>query len=324
MMIPGARPKSVTHTTSPPDVQADAAALVGIDWGTTHRRVMALDAEGRLLREFSDDQGLLQAAGRFAQALLSALERVAPLAPASRVLLSGMVGSAQGWHEVPYLDAAVPLTQLREHLVAVPDAPHGVDCRIVPGLCWRGEGGQVDVMRGEETQLLGAVACGYADGVFVLPGTHSKWVILRAGCIERFSTYLSGELFALLSQHGTLAPLMRAPRDDDAAFAAGLAAAAHAGLSHLLFECRARVVSGAMASASARDHLSGILIGSEWHDALRRFPLARQGPVRVIGTPELAQRHRRAAQALGVELHTLDAREMQRHAWQALWVTPKK
>jgi 2-dehydro-3-deoxygalactonokinase len=233
-----------------------------------------------------------------------------------------MVGSAQGWHELPYLDATVPLTQLREHLFAVPDAPRGIDCRIVPGLCWRGEGAQVDVMRGEETQLLGAVASGFTDGVFVLPGTHSKWVSLRSGCIEHFSTYLSGELFALLSQQGTLAPLMREPRDDDAAFAAGLQAAADAALSHALFECRARVVSGAMAAASARDHLSGILIGSEWHDALRRFPAARRGPVQVIGTPELAQRHRRAAQALGVDVQMLDAVEMQSQAWRALWLPP--
>ena len=189
---------------------------------------------------------------------------------------------------------------------------------VVPGLRWRGEGGHVDVMRGEETQLLGAVAQGHADGVFVLPGTHSKWVSLREGRVERFATYLSGELFALLSQHGTLAPLMRESRDDDAAFAEGLAAAAGTALSNALFECRARVVSGEMPAASAREHLSGILIGSEWHDALWRFTAAHHGPLHLIGTPALAQRHQHAAQQLGVELRILDAQGLQCSAWRRL------
>jgi 2-dehydro-3-deoxygalactonokinase len=298
-------------------VRASPASIVGIDWGTTRRRVVALDAQGAPLREFDDDDGMLGASGRFAAALADALARIAPLAPGVRVLLSGMVGSAQGWHAVPYVDTGTPLEALADHLFTVPDAPGGIDCRIVPGCRWRGEDGTVDVMRGEETQLLGAVALGRRDGSFVLPGTHSKWVALRDGRIERFSTYLSGELFALLSQHGTLAPLLREPRDDAAAFADGVRASGRAALSHVLFECRARVVAGDLPAASARDYLSGVLIGAEWHDALQRLGRP-SAPVCVIGTAELAALHLRAAQQLGVAVERLDAREAQLAAWGVL------
>lgn len=300
-----------------PRIATRPAAVVGIDWGTTHRRIVALDARGALLREADDTDGMLSAARRFPQALQAALAAVEPLAREPLVLLSGMVGSAQGWHEVPYLDTGVPLASLAARLFEVPDAPAGVRVRIVPGYCLRAADGAVDVMRGEETQLLGAASLGLGDALVVLPGTHSKWVRLRGGRIEGFATYMSGELFALLSQHGTLAPLVRESVDDDAAFERGLAAGARGALSNALFQCRARVVAGEMPAREAREHLSGVLIGAEWHDALQRFG-AGALPLHVLGSAELAGRYRRAARRLGVTLQTIDAREAQLAAWRAL------
>jgi 2-dehydro-3-deoxygalactonokinase len=311
----------MNSVTPDPAIATRPAAVVGIDWGTTHRRISALDADGTLLREASDGDGMLRAAGRFPQALQAALAAVGPLVGAPRVLLSGMVGSAQGWHEVPYLDTDVPLTSLGWHLFAVPDAPPGVHVQIVPGYRLHGADGRVDVMRGEETQLLGAAALGLGDALVVLPGTHSKWVRLRGGRIEGFATYMSGELFALLSQHGTLAPLLRESADDDAAFERGLAAGARGALSNTLFECRARIVARVMPSHEAREHLSGVLIGAEWHDALQRFG-ADGLPLHVLGSEELSQRYRRAASRLGVTLQTIDAREAQLAAWRALCHQP--
>lgn len=308
----------MNSVTLDPSIATRPAAVVGIDWGTTHRRVSALDERGALLREFSDDDGMLRAAGRFPQALQAALAAVAPLAASPRVLLSGMVGSAQGWHQVPYLDAGLPLAALASRLFEVPDAPR---VQIVPGLRLRGAGGRVDVMRGEETQLLGATALGLGDAVVVLPGTHSKWVRLRGGRIEDFATYMSGELFALLSQHGTLAPLMRDAVDDDAAFERGLAAGRRGALSNVLFECRAAVVAGEMPAAQAREHLSGVLIGAEWHDALQRF--GADG-LHVLAGAELSARYRRAARRLGVPLAAIDAREAQLAAWRTLSAIDEK
>lgn len=293
------------------------AAVVGIDWGTTHRRIVALDAQGTPLRESADDQGLLRAAGRFPEALDEALRRMAPLAPNPRVLLSGMVGSAQGWHAVPYVDAGLLLLDLRARLFAVPDAPPGLDVRIVPGVRQVDADGAVDVMRGEETQLLGALALGLGDARVVLPGTHSKWVLLRGGRIERFATYLSGELFALLTQHGTLAPLMASSRDDEAAFARGVADGRARALSNALFGCRARVVAGTMPASAARDAVSGVLIGAEWHDALQRLGGAEL-PLKVLGEPSLAQRHVQAARCFGLALDPVDAKAAQHAAWRVL------
>ena len=288
----------------------DSTALVGIDWGTTHRRCYQLDARGVLRAEQGDDQGLLAASGRawFRGALDRTLAAWPELPPDSAVLMSGMVGSTQGWHAVPYLGLETPLSALGEHLFKVPDGPAGRHCAIVPGYAMRRPDGRVDVMRGEETQLLGALALGHGDGWLVLPGTHSKWVRLRGGCIERFSTFMSGELFALLSQQGTLAPLMAQGADSPRAFERGLRSAAEGSLSNLLFGCRAAVVAGAMPAAEARDQVSGLLLGAEWHDALRREGGAI-GRVSVIGAPALAERHRQAGALLGVAVDLIDPRQ---------------
>jgi 2-dehydro-3-deoxygalactonokinase len=319
------------HLKSSSEQPQAEAAFVGIDWGSTRRRVMALDAAGTLLREFADDAGLLHVAGRWSSALEDALSRAAPLALRSRVVLSGMVGSAQGWHTAPYLDAPLPLDALGQKLFAVPDAPAGLACHIVPGVRWRHDGGHVDVMRGEETQLLGAVANGLRDAVVVLPGTHSKWVRLRDGRIEGFATYMTGELFALLSQHGTLAPVLRgdgpsarSPSDAEASGEAFVLRASQGrALSNALFGCRAAVVSGQLAQSSAPEYLSGVLIGSEWHDALDRF--ARDGlSLRVLGAPALAERYRRAARHAGMDLGVLDERATHHAAWRLLQQTLDK
>jgi 2-dehydro-3-deoxygalactonokinase len=161
----------------------------------------------------------------------------------------------------------------------------------------------VDVMRGEETQLLGAVALGRRDGWFVLPGTHSKWVHLEDGVIHRIATFMTGELFATLAAHGTLAPLMANDADDDAAFVAGLdEARGGAPLSNALFGVRARVVTGAMPATQARSFVSGLLIGAEFVAAL-----AGAGVDLVcIGSATLRDRYTRAARHFGVALAGLE------------------
>jgi 2-dehydro-3-deoxygalactonokinase len=272
--------------------------LLGIDWGTSNRRAYLVDAAGACLDARSDDQGMLAArpdfAGSFAQ-LLATMDVGAGVP----VVASGMVGSAQGWREIPYLDIGTPLEALPEHLVRIDDPRAGRPCLIVPGYAQRGA--HVDVMRGEETQLLGAVALGRRDGWFVLPGTHSKWVHLQDGAIRRIATFMTGELFATLAAHGTLAPLMAGDADDDAAFVAGLDEARRgAPLSNALFGVRARVVTGALPAAQARSFVSGLLVGAEFAAAGGDVPLT------CIGSPALQARYARAAAHVGVPLTGLD------------------
>lgn len=285
--------------------------LVGIDWGTSNRRAYLVGRDGRCLAVHEDDQGMLAAAGRFPQslgALLSAMQ-VGERVP---VVMSGMVGSAQGWREVPYLDASVPLDRLPASLVRLEGSPLGRACMIVPGYCQRGD--SVDVMRGEETQLLGALALGRRDGWAVLPGTHSKWVLLRDGVIERLATYMTGELFAALSAHGTLAALMKEEGADEAAFAAGIGQARkREPLSHSLFGVRARAVTGAMPAAQARSFVSGLLIGTEFVAACDASGAAPRS-ITIIGSPALAERYARAAQLFGLASDILDPNRVYRAA----------
>lgn len=296
-------------------------ALVGVDWGTTHRRGYALGADGRCLAEHADADGMLAARGRFPDSLRTLLQALGAGTAPIPVVMAGMVGSAHGWIEVPYREAPLDLAALGSHLFKVPATvwkgragSTGSGPRhplwIVPGCVLRA-GPRVDVMRGEETQLLGAVALGHQDGWFLLPGTHSKWARLRRGVIVDFSTYLTGELFALLSQHGTLAAAASDASSvhDPAAFAMGLQAAATSTLSNALFGCRARVVSGAMPASQARSYLSGLLIGAEWHDVRRRGRGRLPPRVTVIGAPELAARHAEAASHFGLTLDHIDPRE---------------
>jgi 2-dehydro-3-deoxygalactonokinase len=308
-------------------------AFIGIDWGTTHRRASVISTDGALISERADGEGALACNGRF-RASLEALLADWPQADATLpVVMAGMVGSAIGWQAVPYLQREAPLSGLARHLVRVDEAPPDRRWFIAPGYCIRADvGAEVDVMRGEETQLYGALHLlgpKVSDGLYVLPGTHSKWVRLQAGRITELRTYMTGELFALLRQHGTLASAMQTagshPADglqhanvaDDPEFLRGVAAAA-AGpvLTHALFGARARVVTGALAPAAAAAYVSGLLIGAEWADARRLASPA--DPVRVIGEPALASLHAACARTHGRRLDPLDARQIQLAAWRAL------
>jgi 2-dehydro-3-deoxygalactonokinase len=294
--------------------------LLGIDWGTSNRRAWWLDRDGGVLAEHGDDQGLLACQGRFEEAYRALLRAGPPIGPDAPVLMSGMVGAASGWVEAPYMDAGVPLAALAQHLQPVPAA--GPRCFIVPGVCFAADDGSVDVMRGEETQLLGALALGHGDGWYLLPGTHSKWVRLHGGRVADLATYMTGELFALLTQHGTLSSVTQQQALPDAAdharaFERGIAAASRTALSNALFGCRAQVVAGRMPAGDARDYLSGLLIGAEWHDVRRRAGRT-PGQVTLIGSAALAQRHAQAAEANGCRLTPLDARAVHLAALRSL------
>jgi 2-dehydro-3-deoxygalactonokinase len=292
-----------------------APVLAGVDWGTSNRRAYLVDAAGHCLSAHADDRGVLAARPDFAGSLAALLAHL-QVPDGVPVVASGMVGSAQGWREVPYLDIKVPLDALPAHLARVADAGLRHDCFIVPGYVQRHGDGRVDVMRGEETQLLGAVALGRRNGWVVLPGTHSKWVLLREGAVQHIATFMTGELFALLGREGTLAAAMAEPgadnkadeeADEEAGFIAGLDEARERGpLSHALFGVRARVVAGALPRAQARGVVSGLLVGAEFA-ALQALPGAPVDAAAAIGSAALCRRYARAAQRFGIRLDALDA-----------------
>ena len=240
--------------------------LIAIDWGTTNFRAFLLDEEGQIQNKHSAARGIahLKATG-FPTVLANELQSWLKQYPKIPVIMSGMIGSRQGWHEVPYCHCPIPLKNLAKHLYKI-STDTTRTLAIVPGLAYQNSDKTCsDVMRGEETQILGAlIATEKKDAVICLPGTHSKWAQIKENSLIEFTTYMTGELFALLSTHSMLAKIMENSTEDENTFKQGLAFAQQSfGLSALLFNVRAQVLLGHIPSQAARSYLSGLLIGYE-------------------------------------------------------------
>jgi 2-dehydro-3-deoxygalactonokinase len=279
--------------------------LIALDWGSTRLRGWLLGDGGAVLAERSSADGASQLTGG-AAAFDAALHSLASdwLAPGLPVLACGMVGSAHGWREARYLACPAEPGRLHEALVTVPHRS-GAAVHIVPGLIDEPAEGTPDVMRGEETQLVGLLALLptlSGDSCVVLPGTHSKWVRLRRGRITGFRTRMTGELFAMLREHSVLGRLMPASADgfDAEAFDAGVASARRGegrDLGAQLFAVRTLGLTRRLPPAALADHLSGLLIGHELAAGLRGDPAA----LALVGEPALCMRYERALRQFGVE-----------------------
>jgi 2-dehydro-3-deoxygalactonokinase len=245
--------------------------LLAIDWGTSRARAYLVNGDGAVIARNATDEGIQSVpAGGFAAAFLRLAGPLLALAPDARPVFAGMVGSRNGWQEVEYLPCPATIDALAEALVPLDAA--GNAGWLVPGMSC--EGAAFDVMRGEETLAFGA---GVTDGLICLPGTHSKWVEMRDGCIIRFASFMTGEIFGLLRNQSILSRLA-APdsADEGAAFRLGLAAATLAGgLLHAAFAARSNVLAGRLAPDHVGAFLSGLLIGQEIAGASALFgPLA--------------------------------------------------
>ena len=277
----------------------ESTRLIAIDWGTSSARAYALDANGALISERSAPLGIQRIAdGNFADALATLCDGAIP--DGTPLLASGMIGSRQGWIEAPYCACPAGFAAIAAGLAHVA----GTNLRIVPGLICHDDADTPDVMRGEETQIFGALAEGdSAPRVIVLPGTHSKWAIIRDARVATFATFMTGELYAVLRQHSILGRLAT-DNADEAALTRGVRASLRddAALSHDLFSARTLALTGALASEGVADYLSGLLLGAEI-GAGRRW-LQRQhlsaAPVTLIGDAMLCARYQQALEVAGV------------------------
>lgn len=269
---------------------------IAVDWGTTNRRAWVIGG-GTVLATDAEGPGVLQVpAGGFEAEVAGLRARLGD----QPMLLAGMVGSNRGWHEAPYVQAPTGLSDLAGALL-------WVDRRtaILPGVqVDRADG--PDVMRGEEVQILGAVAAGLipADGFVGHPGTHAKWTRVESGRITSFRTMMTGELFALLQKHSILAPQIGGPVDE-AGFARGLAAArAGEELLSALFSVRARAALGR--SQPEAGYVSGLLIGCDVRAALAQ---AGALPLSLIGRSDLCDYYGRAVAAAGCDALQIDGEQ---------------
>jgi 2-dehydro-3-deoxygalactonokinase len=273
-----------------------ARDFIAADWGTSNRRVFRIGGDGAVLDRREDDQGILSVSD-FPASIAALRTDTSPL------LLAGMVGSNRGWIEAPYAKAPAGLAAIA---AATLNPLPGVF--LAPGVLFD-DPARPDIMRGEELQLIGALALGLmGDGLACLPGTHSKWVEVEDGEIARFRTIMTGDLFAALKHRSILSDILAQPLPEDpatdTAFIDGVDHALdNPDLGAELFSARARVVTGRMTPADAAARISGLLIGADVRTGLGRL---RADVVPLIGALPLCRRFAVALERAGRESVLID------------------
>ena len=299
------------------------AAYVAVDWGTSSFRLWLVDGDGNVLDERRSDEGMMAAAKPgFAAVLRSHLEAVSA-APGLPVIICGMAGARQGWVEAGYVDTPAPLASILKQAVTVPGQDR--DIRILPGIAQR-DAKAPDVMRGEETQLLGALGMDAAgEAIVCMPGTHSKWVRANGGTVERFATFMTGELFDAVSRHTILSHAVAGAdaAEDSDAFKSAVTAALErpAFAANLLFQVRSGQLLYGGKPASAREKISGTLIGLELAAGLGR-EVPKSG-ITLVASGRLEMLYKLAFETAAIPVRTIGAEDAVRRglsmAAQSIW-----
>jgi 2-dehydro-3-deoxygalactonokinase len=267
--------------------------FVAGDWGTSNLRLFLCDEGGAVL-DSASGPGAADSQGQFATLFDSLLAKWAAPSQELPAVLCGMVGSTIGWTLAPYLACPARPEDIATACAALRDGR----IRIIPGLSCRNRFDAPDFMRGEETQILGAMelqpALRQGRRLLCLPGTHTKWVRLEDGAVIEFLTAPTGELFTLLRDRSVLVRERGGAADpSNPAFKLGLAQVdrfPQAQVLHRLFECRSRGLDGELAPQEVASFLSGVLIASDICGALDVFGnLIVARAVHLIGSPQLME-----------------------------------
>lgn len=292
------------------------AEWIAVDWGTSNLRAWVFDPDNRLITQLGSDKGMgALAPAEFEPALM---DLIAPYLPAGRqtpVICCGMAGARQGWQEAEYVTLPCPPPGV-EQATKVAAIDRRIAPVILPGIR---QTNPADVMRGEETQIAGFIAeHPDFDGVLCLPGTHTKWVNISAGEVVSFRTFMTGELFALLSGHSVLRHSVQSDNWDAAAYAEAVkdTLGSPQNLTSRLFGLRAETLVNAMATSAARSRLSGMLIGIELAGA-RPYWLGQR--IAVVGDAGLAALYSAALDQQGAPVEMADGDAMTRAGLQAAY-----
>jgi 2-dehydro-3-deoxygalactonokinase len=283
-------------------VTSSEPAIVCVDWGTSSFRAYLASVGGAIIERAESARGILTVSkGEHEEVLASFIKGWLTGGRPLPVLMSGMIGARQGWVEAPYAQCPAGLSEIAAAIVTVETRTLGA-IGLVPGVCALDIPGCPDAMRGEETQILGALAAmNRTDGIFVLPGTHSKWARVEAGRIVSFETYMTGEVFGALRDHTILGRLMKSTLEDGKGFAEGVRAASRleqpGDLLHAVFMTRTLGLFDRLEPDQLSDYLSGLLIGAELLSGARGAAEAI-----VIGSPALTARYCAAGEILELAL----------------------
>nr|WP_315136397.1 2-dehydro-3-deoxygalactonokinase [uncultured Limnohabitans sp.] len=276
-------------------------ALIAIDWGTTSLRGARLGPAGQVLESREFARGILSVPPGQFEAVFNELFGDWMDSPHALCLISGMAGSRQGWQEAPYCPCPAGFDELGQHLLWL----QADRIALVPGLsCMSGGPLNIpDVMRGEEVQIFGALQlAGRDSATLVLPGTHSKWAQVQGGRVTRFQTFMTGEVFALMSQHSILGKTLDLNGAfDETAFLRGIDQSQQAGsVLNKLFAVRTLGLFERMSAAVLPGYLSGLLIGEELRTQVDTANKANAAPLILMGSDALTRRYTLALQHLGL------------------------
>lgn len=279
--------------------------LIAVDWGTTRLRARLVDGKGALVAEANSDRGIGVLNGSGHEAAFESLVAAWPAVPA---IMTGMVGSRQGWREAAYVPCPADAAAVALAMTRLTTA-RGREVAIIPGL----RVGNANVMRGEETQIVGLIATEAAfSGTAVLPGTHSKWVKVQRGTMVDFASFISGELFALLARHSLLRHSVGDPDamgdvSGSADFLAGVDYARRVPFPAAIFSVRVRQLLTETAPEANLAYLSGLVIGGEIASAMALG--VADGPLRIIAAQNLGRAYQAALAVfnLTADVHDGDA-----------------
>lgn len=276
--------------------------MIAVDWGTSNFRAYRLGHQGEIMDRRSFPCGVLRIEeGRFPETLRANVSDWLASGE-GRILLCGMVGSRQGWAEAKYLSCPVGIDDLAGALSEVPF--DGAQVLLVPGVIGEDSFGAPEVMRGEETEVMGVLDSFDGSGLVCLPGTHAKWIEVRDRCIVNFNTFMTGEVYGALRKHTILARNITGDAPvDEKAFLRGVERSANSGgLLHHLFSVRTLGLTNQLDGDSAASYLSGLLIGHEVRNAM---PPGAQ--VQLVGAVQLCQLYMHAIEACGGHANFQDA-----------------
>lgn len=280
--------------------------LIGVDWGTTAFRAYLICNKGAVIDHIDTHEGILSVTnGDFETVFNKRLSGWLKDYPNIPILLSGMITSRNGWFETDYLNVPASIEDIAEKVTLL-EEKNGRKLHFITGLMVNEHNEAPDIMRGEETELIGQLCSSQNDGLYLLPGTHSKWAQVNGQSITSFKTFMTGELFSMLKKHSILAKLIDQEKPSDDAFAKGVKWRLKKPITllHNLFSVRTFPLFEQIDAEHIAEYLSGLLIADEILGAFDQ--LDKQSTVTVIGRDELATRYFKALQVIGIKATVVD------------------
>ena len=281
--------------------------LIAIDWGSSSFRAYMIDDEGCLIERIENDQGVFTHTDtNFETTLMNACGKWLKDQPQTPIVMAGMIGSRSGWIETNYIKCPVNRDGISRHLTKVPNSLD-LNIQIISGVSGLSPSTAPDVMRGEEVQIFGALKlANLEDAIVCLPGTHSKWASVTNRYIKQFSTFFTGEIFALLKEQSSIGAILENDPIDEETFCKGLDYSRQSGgFLHHIFSARAQLLTNSWQKGPLSSYLSGIVVGHEFSGADQLYPGQRN--LLVVGNDRLQQLYQLAATTFGYQVTNIDA-----------------